>query len=177
MNPTPGTLPTLAAIALGSLLATPAAAAGLELEIEVPRLNVAEYHRPYVAAWIERADSSVAANLAVWYESKKKNDEGTKWLKDMRQWWRRSGRELTMPVDGLTSATRAPGTHRLSFAEGASPLGKLPAGEYRLQVEAAREVGGRELLTIPFQWPPAQPAQLRAQGKHELGALTLELKP
>ncbi len=57
---------------------------------------------------------------------KKKDNEGTKWLKDMRQWWRKSGRELQMPVDGLSGATRAPGEHQLSFADGKSPLDKLP---------------------------------------------------
>lgn len=164
-------------LALAGLTAVPALAAELKLDLEVPRLGVAEYHRPYVAVWIERPDNSVAANLAVWYDGKKRNDEGTKWLKDMRQWWRRIGREIEVPVDGVTSATRAPGLHSLSFAEGNSPLGKLPAGEYRLQVEAAREAGGRELLTIPFQWPPQQAAAHKVQGQHELGALTLELKP
>lgn len=164
-------------LALGALLTAPAAAAGLKLDIEVPRLPVAEYHRPYLAVWIERADSTVAANLAVWYDDKKRNGEGTKWLKDMRQWWRRSGRELNVPIDGVTSATRAPGMHRLSLVEGSSPLGKLAAGNYRLQVEAAREAGGRELLSIPFQWPPQQAATLKSLGQHELGALSLELKP
>lgn len=167
----------LAALALCSAFAAPALAADLNLELELPRLNVAEYHRPYVAVWIERPDNSVAANLAVWYDGKMKNEEGTKWLKDMRQWWRRTGRELSVPIDGVTSATRAPGKHTLAFAAGKAPLGDLPAGEYRLQVEAAREAGGRELLSIPFQWPPAKAVRLNAQGQHELGALTLDLKP
>ena len=156
---------------------TPALAADLNVGIEIPRLNVAEYHRPYVAVWIERADQSVAADLAVWYDLKLKNEEGEKWLKDMRQWWRRSGRNLDMPVDGVSGATRPAGKHRLPFKEGAAPLGKLAAGEYRLMVEAAREVGGRELLNIPFQWPPQSAQQLRVKGESELGEITLELKP
>lgn len=156
---------------------TPALAADLNVGIEIPRLNVAEYHRPYVAVWIERADQSVAADLAVWYDLKLKNEEGEKWLKDMRQWWRRSGRNLDMPVDGVSGATRPAGKHRLPFKEGTAPLGKLAAGEYRLMVEAAREVGGRELLNIPFQWPPQSAQQLRVKGESELGEITLELKP
>jgi len=164
-------------LATSLLAAAPAVAANIDLEVEIPRLSVAEYHRPYVAAWIERPDNSVAANLAVWYDGKMRNNEGTKWLKDLRQWWRRAGRELEVPIDGVTSATRAPGKHSLSFAEGSVPLGKLPAGEYRLVVEAAREVGGRELLTVPFQWPPQKAEQLKAQGQHELGAITVQLKP
>ena len=59
----------------------PGLAAGLNVGVEVPRLDVAEYHRPYVAVWIERADASVAATLSVWYDVKMRNAEGTKWLR------------------------------------------------------------------------------------------------
>ena len=168
--------------ALGACLgAVPAWAAGLGLNIEVPRLNVSEYHRPYVAAWIERADNSVATTLAVWYDVRTKTNnpegEGTKWLKDMRQWWRRTGRDLEPPIDGVTSATRPVGKHQLNFTEGTKPFAKLPPGDYKLVVEAAREVGGREVVTVPFQWPVSQAAQLRAKGSSELGEIAVELKP
>ena len=53
-------------IALSGLLAMPAYAAELDLSVEIPQLNVAEYHRPYVAIWVEGADGKTAANLAVW---------------------------------------------------------------------------------------------------------------
>ncbi len=167
-------------MALGSALAlgvTPLLAADLQLKVEIPRMSVAEYHRPYVAMWIENADQSLAGNLAVWYEIKNKNNEGTKWLKDMRAWWRKTGRELTMPADGLSSATRAPGEHTVNFASAKSPLDKLPAGEYQLVVEAAREVGGRELVKVPFTWPPAAPTTTGAKGEHELGAISVTVKP
>lgn len=166
-------------IALAALLGAPAFAAGLSLNIEVPRLNVAEYHRPYVAAWIERPDQSVATTLAVWYDVKNKGNaegEGTKWLKDMRQWWRRTGRELQMPVDGVSSATRPAGKHQLNFTEGSVALPKLAPGAYKLYVEAAREVGGREIVSIPFQWPP-QGDLPAAKGNSELGEVKLELRP
>jgi hypothetical protein len=168
---------TLAAPLLALLASAPAWSAGLAIDVEIPRLDVAEYHRPYVAYWIEREDNSVAANLAVWYDLKMKDKEGEKWLKDMRQWWRRSGRSLEMPVDGVSSATLAPGRHTLSFTQGKAPLGDLPAGNYRLVVEAAREVGGREVITLPFAWPPAQATESSEAGSNELGAVTLTLQP
>ena len=164
-------------LALGACLGAPAFAAGLGVGVEVPRLDVAEYHRPYVAVWIERADASVASTLAVWYGVKMKNDEGGKWLKDLRQWWRRTGRELSLPIDGVTSPTRPAGKHQLAFTEGAKPLASLPAGSYKLVAEAAREVGGREAVSIPFTWPPAKAEQLSARGSAELGEITLDLKP
>ena len=172
---------SLAPAAAAALFGAPALAASLAVNIEVPRLNVSEYHRPYVAAWIERADNTLATTLSVWYDVRTKTNnpegEGTKWLKDMRQWWRRGGRELAVPVDGVTSATRPAGKHQLSFTEGANPMPRLAPGAYKLVVEAAREVGGREVVSIPFQWPPAQAEQPVVAGKEELGEVKLELKP
>lgn len=162
---------------LAALLVAPVQAAGLALRLEISRLQVAEYHRPYVAVWLEGKDQQFVRNLAVWYDLKREDREGTKWLKDMRQWWRKSGRELDMPVDGLSGATRPPGEHRLVFAAGKPPLEELPAGDYQLVVEAAREVGGRELLKLPFAWPPAGVQSLQVKGQHELGVIALELQP
>lgn len=165
--------------ALSGLLTAPLMAGDLNVTVEIPRLNVAEYHRPYVAIWVEKPDQTFAANLAVWYDVKKTtgNEPGTTWLKDMRQWWRRSGRELHMPIDGLSGATRPAGSHQLTFSGSKSPLASLPPGSYQLVVEAAREVGGRELLKVPFQWPAKSPQAAKAQGEHELGAITVNVKP
>jgi hypothetical protein len=165
-------------VAMTAVMGVPSVfAADLAVKVEIPRLTVAEYHRPYTALWIEKADQSFVANLSVWYDLKMKNNEGTKWLKDMRQWWRKSGRDLQMPVDGLSGATRAPGEHTLTFGGAKSPLDKLPAGEYAVVVEAAREVGGRELVRVPFTWPPTAAQSNQAKGEHELGAVSVAVKP
>ena len=161
--------------ALSGLMASPALAADLTLSLEIPRLTVAEYHRPYVAVWIENADKTAVKTLAVWYDVKKKDDEGQKWLKDMRQWWRRAGRDLKLPADGVSAATRAPGKHQVVF--NAARIGSLPAGEYNVVVEAAREVGGVEVVRTPFQWPPKAAATTSAKGATELGAVSLTAKP
>ncbi|TWT18599.1 DUF2271 domain-containing protein [Luteimonas marina] len=165
-------------IALGSLLALPAQAVEFDVSVQIPQLKVAEYHRPYVAVYVEGADGKAAANLAVWYMSKDTSEgHGTKWLPDLRQWWRKSGRTLKVPVDGVTGPTRPAGTHELGF-DGSHPgLSKLPPGNYTLVVEAAREVGGRELLKIPFAWPVKSAQSGKAQGSSELGAVTLRLAP
>ena len=167
-------------IAIGSLLAVPAAAAQaaeLNLNIEIPRINAAEYHRPYVAVWVEGADQKAVANLAVWYQQRNTDEgHGTKWLPDLRQWWRKTGRTLKVPVDGVTGPTKPVGKHALRLDESHPELKKLPAGRYTLVVEAAREVGGRELLRVPFDWK-GKPASGSAQGKTELGAVALSAKP
>ena len=96
----------------------------------------------------------------------------------MRQWWRKSGRTLKVPVDGVTGPTRPVGKHALKFTDKQPQLAQLAPGQYTLVVEAAREVGGRELLKIPFTWPAKGAAQNgKAQGSTELGAVTLSVKP
>lgn len=160
-----------------ALLTGTASAADLTVSIEVPRLNVAEYHRPYVAVWIERPDRTVATHLDVWYDVKMKDHEGAKWLKDIRMWWRRIGRDLQLPADGISGATRAPGSHELTFSDKQPAIAKLAAGEYRLMIEAAREVGGRELIEIPFSWPAREPQRHDAKGQNELGAVSVTLNP
>jgi hypothetical protein len=164
------------ALASLSVSSAPALAAELSVKLEVPKLNVAEYHKPYVAMWIERPDQSAAGNLAVWYDLKKKDNEGQKYLKDLRQWWRRSGRELQMPADGVSGATRSAGEHQLAFSSDKGALASLPAGDYQLVVEAAREGGGREVVKIPFKWLAKGEQNLKAQGSSELGAVSLVIK-
>ena len=162
---------------LAGVAAAPAGAAGLDVSVVLPRLNVAEYHKPYVAVSIEQPGQPAARTLSVWYDVRKKNGEGKQWLRDVRSWWRKGGRSLTLPADGVSGATRAPGPQTLSFAAGRAPLGNLPAGNYELVVEAAREVGGREVVRVPFQWPPRAARTLRASGSTELGAVAVTLKP
>lgn len=151
----------------------PLSAAELKVEMEIPELNVAEYHRPYVAVWVQNKDTKAVSNGAVWYQMDKRG-EGEKWLKDLRMWWRRSGRSLQMPVDGVTGATRKPGTYQLDL----TPVTEtLSPGSYQLYVEAVREVGGRELLNLDFDWPIRQQQTLTAQGKSELGKVTVTINP
>lgn len=154
----------------------PALAADLNVTVEIPRLTVAEYHKPYVAIWIENpADASAAGTLAVWYDADNREDRGAKWLKDMRQWWRKAGREMSFPADGISGATRAPGPQKLVFAGSKGALKDLKPGQYNLVVEAAREVGGHEAVRVPFTWnKPGKPAT--AKGASELGAVTVSVK-
>ncbi|WP_160153978.1 DUF2271 domain-containing protein [Microbulbifer sp. ALW1] len=168
----------LVAVALFGLCAASAVQAeSLKVSIEIPRLNVAEYHNPYVAVWLED-ESRKATQIAVWYDLEMRNNEGEKWLKDLRQWWRRGGRGLDVPVDGITSATYGPGEHALEVAIADSDLAKLAPGKYRLRIEAAREVGGRELIEIPLTWPLEKSSlPLSAKGKEELGSIQVALLP
>lgn len=152
---------------LAGLIAAPATAG--TVSITIPRVAVAEYHRPYVAGWLEPAAGGSARTLFVWYDIKKRGAEpGTKWLADLRSWWRKGGRSLSLPADGVSGATRAPGTYAIPLPA------DLPAGQYVLHVEAARETGGRELVSVPIAVPMRSPAA--ASGKTELGPVAVSLR-
>ncbi|PZQ22065.1 MAG: DUF2271 domain-containing protein [Sphingopyxis macrogoltabida] len=176
MRPPSRTLVIGGSVGLSAALAVPvlaAAPATMDVTIAIPRLKVAEYHRPYVAFWVEK-EGAKAKTVAVWYDHDMKANEGTKWLRDVRQWWRVSGRSMTFPANGITGATRAPGTHKISFTR--AQLGATAPGQYTLVIEASREVGGRELLRIPFTWPAKAGAGGRAAGTTELGAVSVSFR-
>src|SRR5690606_37751254 len=175
LRPMKTLLNTASVVTLGAFAGGPALAAGFSVTVEVPRLSVAEYHNPYIAFWLQDASGAHVADLAVWYDTRLANEEGETWLKDLRQWWRRSGRALDLPMDGLSRPTRAPGTHDVAFD--AAKIESLAPGDYTLVVEAMREVGGREMLEIPFSWPPSGSQTLTAQGETELGEVVLTVTP
>ena len=121
-------------VGLGAAFAAPALAADpgtMDVTINIPRLKVAEYHKPYVAVWVEKAGAR-AKTVAVWYDHDMKANEGTKWLRDVRQWWRVSGRSLALPDHDRASRAprRAPcrcqslrGTPRSAARTAGPPLG------------------------------------------------------
>jgi hypothetical protein len=172
----PALMPTLVPALVAAMFTHQSVAGEISLKVTLPQINTAEYHRPYVAIWIEKPDQSVEKNLSVWYSQKKtdKGEQSDKWLKDLRQWWRKSGREQSLPMDGVTGATRAVGEHALTFKE---QVASLPAGQYNIAVEAAREKGGREIVRVPFTWPAKKAETVKAAGQQELGEIVVDLKP
>jgi hypothetical protein len=64
---------------------------------------------------------------------------------------------MRMPADGVSSATKAPGRHAVTIPPPACRTS--PAGHYVIVVEAARELGGRETVRVPFRWGGANTAR------------------
>ncbi|MDO6428601.1 DUF2271 domain-containing protein [Thalassotalea sp. 1_MG-2023] len=147
----------------------------LQLEVTIPRLQVAEYHKPYIAVWLEDQKRNTT-QIAVWYDVEMENGKGEEWLADLRQWWRRGGRKLEMPIDGITGATKGPGSHKITI-DLASLLKNQRSGDYKIRVEASREVGGRELLQIPITLPiKSKDLPITVTGKRELDQISLTIK-
>ena len=105
------------------LLATTAQAADFSIEVTIPDIKSSEYHRPYVAVWVEDSDKKLVEHLSLWYFTK---------LKD---------------------------------------------GSYALMIEAVREEGGIEAVSIPFTLPVKEKTEAKASGKSELGEITLTITP
>lgn len=155
--------------------ASPALGANLRVEMEVPRKNdVVEYHFPYVAIWVERPDREAVMNLAVWYDS---DVEGTRYLPDLRTWWRAIGRDTRMPVNGVTGASRAPGLNGVALLGSQFPLRDLERGRYNVVIEAVREHGGRELIRVPLDWTANREVTVTARGESEIGRITVTVYP
>ncbi|MEG3765386.1 DUF2271 domain-containing protein [Alteromonas sp. 14N.309.X.WAT.G.H12] len=157
-----------------SWLASVTSAQADELTVTLPRMSVAEYHAPYVAMWLANSKEKRVKDIAVWYDMGMENGKGEKWLKDMRLWWRRSGRSADMPIDGVSGATRRPGAHTVDLNglfDGIAP------GEYTLYVEAARELGGREVVSVPVTLPVLSKQHQIAEGSQELAKIELLLEP
>lgn len=163
-------LPLAASALFAAAAPALAAAADLNVTVTVPRINAGAYHRPYVAVWIETPDQNAVRTLAVWYQQTRNAEgDGKDWLKDMRTWWRKGGRSMTLPADGVSGATRAPGQHTIR-TPGARLAGLQP-GQYNIVVEAARELGGREVVRVPFRW--GAPNTGAATGAAEIGAVSV----
>ncbi|MDP2714004.1 DUF2271 domain-containing protein [Rheinheimera sp.] len=145
-----------------------ATAAQSNIKLELPAIETSQYHRPYVAVWVENAQQQPVKLIALWVE---KPD----WLKDLRRFWRKIGRSNTALVDAVSGATQKPGSYTLQWDAKDDSGAALSAGRYTLFVEAAREQGGRSLVKHEFNLP-AQGAVIDIAAEGELGAVKATIR-
>ena len=118
------------------LAVTPTLAAEINVTVEIPRIDASEYHRPYVAVWVEDAEHNVAANRVCMPKETKE------WPQHMAFHLRRVAphrSRATLPTMASAGrrARRTPRSLRCGQPPFASRL-RLPTPV----VEAVREVGG-----------------------------------
>ncbi len=138
------------------------------IELELPVIETSQYHRPYVAVWVEDAQQQPVRLIALWVE---KPD----WLKDLRRFWRKIGRSNTALVDAVSGATQKPGHYTLQWDGKDDNHQPLAPGQYTLFVEAAREQGGRSLVKHEFPLP-ANNTLLSIAADGELGAIKATIR-
>ena len=134
----------------------------LEVSIELPSFDTANYHKPYVAIWLESKEKN--ESLLLWHMHKSKID---KWLKDIRRWWRKQGRYGDLP-DGITGATKGPGQYQQSFEI-------TDVSKFKLYIEVVREDGARSLLKQKIELN-GKPQQFNLKADKEIGPVVIKIK-
>lgn len=145
------------------------------IKFSLPDITTEQYRRPYLAVWITDENKQVIKNLLLLGDNER-------WMSKNRYWWRRQGRREKKVLVNLARPTRRAGTYQLSW-NGRDDFGQpLPAGDYSLWMEAAREHGDHERIVIPFSLSPPSKLlnsenklELEAQGIKEIKQLKLKI--
>lgn len=153
-------------LALG--FSMPATASDLEISLQLPKISEGQYHRPYVAVWVEDSSEKSVRLIEIWRE---KPD----WIKDLRRFWRKTGRSDQPLVDARTGATKGPGAYQLRWDGKDDKGAPVPNGAYQLVIEAAREHGGRQLVKQKFNWDGSA-ISLNVAAGNEIGEVQLSRK-
>ena len=148
------------------LSADDAANTAITIDLTLPKIEAHPYHKPYVAVWLEDENRKPLAGLALWAK------EDT-WYKDLRQWWRKLGRNNPAAYDAVSGATRLPGKHSIEWNGVLANGEKVKPGIYLLNIEASREEGGRSYVRKEISIGAPQKHQHAAEG--ELGEITITL--
>lgn len=135
----------------------------IQLQLELPQQG-STAKRPYVSVWLSQHGQ--------WQTQLVLLGEQPRWYAELRSWWRQAGSSHNF--DQLAGATRRSGLHQFHWDARLADGRPLPAGDYTLHLEAAREGGGREQLKLPLHWPLQQPLLL--QGQRELGLIRVEAR-
>lgn len=120
----------------------------VSLEINRPQAEAGRYRRPYVVVWVEDRDGRSVRTLALWVSS---GGAGPfQWIPDLKRWYaadeerkRHDDRELVLTI---ARPTRQPGKYRVIWDGKDDSKKPLPAGEYTISIEAAREHGTYQVI-------------------------------
>jgi thiamine biosynthesis lipoprotein ApbE len=99
-------------------------------------------HRPFAAIWVENENKESVRNLALWYNK-------TKWIPDLRNWYRINGERFKADKNNyasVTGATRSPGKYTIKW-DGKDDNGNYVAqGKYTIIIETSKEHGTDEII-------------------------------
>lgn len=138
----------------------------LVIDYQIPQQAAERYYAPYLALWIATPDGSPVRQLLVL-------GTRSRYLESLPRWWRHYGRDDLPAIQGIARPTRMPGQYSVAW-DGRDDRGqRMPDGRYLLQVEAARQAGGHELLTVPVEITHGRAAARPYRGRSEIGQLVL----
>lgn len=138
----------------------------VSIALDLPQISATKrYRRPYVAVWIEGADSKPVRNVVVW-------GNASRWLPTLTGWWK-VAREDKALIKAVTRATRAPGKYTVVW-DGKDDQGKPVAqGTYTVRIEVHREHGRHLFQTAKIDCL-AEPAKVTAEKNAESGEVVIQ---
>ncbi|MGP0062794.1 MAG: DUF2271 domain-containing protein [Isosphaeraceae bacterium] len=115
----------------------------VNFEINHPESEAGRYRRPYLAVWVEDKDGNSVRTLALWVSM---GGAGPlQWLPDLKRWYagdrERKKSDKQELLFTIARPTRQPGKYKVIWDGRDDRRKMLPAGEYTVSIEAAREHG------------------------------------
>ncbi|NQY41588.1 MAG: DUF2271 domain-containing protein [Henriciella sp.] len=135
------------------------------VDFVIPELDVSNYERPYIAAWVADSKRQLVRILLL-------AGPEERWMEENYYWHRRFGRKAGSLPDALSEPTRKPGQYLIQW-DGLDHDGNpAPAGEYVLHVEAAREHGDHQHESFEITLG-SDPFAIERQAGNELGNISV----
>lgn len=128
-------------------------------------------HRPFAAIWVENESKRSVRNLALWYNK-------TKWIPDLRNWYRINGDSFKADkanYASVTGATRSPGKYTIKW-DGKDDKGNfVPQGNYTIIIESSKEHGTDEIIRQTMELKKAA-KKITVAGNVEISNVTFEFR-
>ncbi|MEO0551499.1 MAG: DUF2271 domain-containing protein [Pseudomonadota bacterium] len=135
------------------------------VDFVIPELDVSNYERPYIAAWVADSNRQLVRILLL-------AGPEERWMEENYYWHRRFGRKAGSLPDALSEPTRKPGQYLIQW-DGLDHDGNpAPAGEYVLHIEAAREHGDHQHESFEITLGE-NPFAIERQAGDELGNISV----
>lgn len=135
------------------------------VDFVIPELDVSNYERPYIAAWVADSNRELVRILLL-------AGPEERWMEENYYWHRRFGRKAGSLPDALSEPTRKPGQYLIEW-DGLDHDGTpAPAGDYVLHVEAAREHGDHQHESFEITLG-SDPFAIERQAGDELGDISI----
>lgn len=126
-------------------------------------------HRPFAAIWVENENKESVRNLALWFNK-------TKWVPDLRNWYRINGDSFKANKENfasVTGATRNPGKYTIKW-DGKDDNGKyVPQGKYTIMIETSKEHGTDEIIRQQMEFKKVA-KKVTNSGNVEISNLTFD---
>lgn len=144
----------------------------LAVDFEIAAQEGARYHRPYVAVWIEDEAGRPVRTLSLWVNT---SGRGPRYIRELKSWIFAERDQQAELVSTVSSATRLPGHHSVTWDGRDENKKPVEQGIYRVHIEAAREHGTYQLMQQDMTFG-AKPSVVELPGNVEIKGARLDYR-